>query len=69
LQAPSAHKCKDPISLWLVQRKVRVGWQKAIGALANKNARILWWVMTRGDRFDPNHVPKRSLADQEVAAA
>ncbi len=65
----TAHKRKDPISLWLVQLKERVGWQKAIVALANKNARILWCVMTRGDRFDPNHVPKRSLAGQEVAAA
>jgi hypothetical protein len=25
-------------------------------ALANKNARILWAVMTKGDRFDPRHM-------------
>ena len=25
-------------------------------ALANKNARILWAVMTRGERFDAHHV-------------
>ena len=30
-------------------------------ALANKNARILWCVMTRGERFDPHHVPTRQL--------
>ena len=65
----TAHKRKDPISLWLVQLKERVGWQKAIVALANKNARILWCVMTRGERFDPNHVPKRSQPVQEVAPA
>lgn len=65
----TAHKRKDPISLWLVQLKERVGWQKAVVALANKNARILWCVMTRGDRFDPNFVPKRSLPDQPAAAA
>lgn len=63
----TAHKRKDPISRWLVQLKERVGWQKAVVALANKNARILWCVMTRGDRFDPNHVPKRSAACQKVA--
>lgn len=34
-------------------------------ALANKSARILWCVMTRGERFDPHHVPKRPQATQE----
>ena len=65
----TAHKRKDPISLWLVQLKERVGWQKAVVAMANKNARILWCVMTRGDRFDPNFVPKRCQTVQEAAAA
>ena len=60
----TAHKRKDPISQWLVQLKERVGWQKAVVALANKNARILWCVMTRGERFDPHHVPKRPAAPQ-----
>jgi len=35
-----------------------VGWQKAVVALANKNARILWAVLTRDAAFDPNHVPE-----------
>ena len=34
----------------------RSGWQKAVVALANKNARILWAMMMRSDRFDPNHL-------------
>jgi len=58
----TAHKRNDPISQWLVQLKERVGWQKAVVALANKNARILWCVMTRGERFDPHHVPTRAAA-------
>jgi hypothetical protein len=33
----------------------RVGWQKAVVALANKNARILWAVLTRGLAFNPDH--------------
>ena len=37
--------------------KERVGWQKAVVALANKNARILWAVLTRDADFDPDHVP------------
>jgi hypothetical protein len=48
-----------------VQSKERVGWQKAIVALANKNARIVWAVLTRGVAFDPNHVP---IAPHERAA-
>ena len=54
----TAAKRSDRISQWLVQLKERVGWQKAVVALANKNARILWAVLTRDGRFDPNHVPE-----------
>ena len=52
----SAGKRDDPISRWLVQLTARVGWQKAWVAMANKNARILWAVMTRGQAFDANHL-------------
>ncbi|WP_157272395.1 IS110 family transposase [Azohydromonas aeria] len=53
----TAAKRDDRLSRWLVQLCARVGWQKAAVALANKNARILWAILTRGARFDPNHVP------------
>lgn len=53
----TAHKRKDRLSQWLVQLQERVGWQKTIVALANKNARIVWAVPTRGVAFDSNHVP------------
>jgi len=52
----TAHKRHDRISQWLVQLQARVGWQKAVVALANKNARILWAVLARGRTFDPNHL-------------
>jgi transposase len=52
----SAHKREDPISRWLVQLKERIGWQKACVAMANKNARILWSVLTREKAYNPNHV-------------
>jgi len=52
----SADKRDDAISRWLVQLRARVGWQKACVAMANKNARILWAVMTRDAGFDPRHV-------------
>ena len=54
----SAGKRSDRISQWLVQLKERAGWQKAVVALANKNARILWAVLTRDTSFDPDHVPE-----------
>jgi len=52
----SAGKRDDPISRWLLKLSARVGWQKACVAMANKNARILWAVMTRDRSFDPRHV-------------
>jgi transposase len=51
----TAHKRSDRLSQWVVQLTARVGWQKAAVALANKNARILWAVLSRGQRFDANH--------------
>jgi transposase len=68
----SADKRDDPTSRWLVQLTARVGWQKACVAMANKNARILWAVMTRDKGFDPKHVSvkpqTRQSAPQPAAA-
>ena len=52
----TADKRTDPISRWAAALRDRAGWQKAAVALANKNARILWAVMTRGEAFDARHV-------------
>lgn len=62
----TAHSRDDRISRWLVQLTARVGWQKAVVAMANKNARILWAVLAKGQRFDPDYVSKPGGA---VAAA
>ena len=54
----NAHRHRDPISRWVLALKERAGWQKekkAAVALANKNPRILWEVMTREQRFDRHH--------------
>jgi transposase len=48
----------DRISLWLAQLKERVGGQKTVVALANKNTRILWAVLTRNLAF-PTTCPSR----------
>lgn len=67
----SAGKRDDPTSRWLVQLVARVGWQKACVAMANKNARILWAVMTREQGFDAHHVSVKPQAktSQPVACA
>ena len=52
----TAGKRNDPTSMWLQRLVARVGWQKACVAMANKNARILWAVMTRDQDFDRSHV-------------
>lgn len=52
----TAHRRQDKISQWAVALRERSGWQRAVVALANKNARILWAVMTRGEAFDANHL-------------
>lgn len=58
----------DPISRWVLALKERSGWQKAVVALANKNARILWAVMTRGERFERHHVSVKPGGPQTQAA-
>ena len=52
----TAHRRSDRISSWLCALRERSGWQIAAVALANKNARILWALMTKGEAFDANHL-------------
>jgi transposase len=52
----TAHQRTDRISQWVLELRERLGWQKAVVALANKNARILWAVLTKGTPFDADHV-------------
>jgi transposase len=61
----TAQRRSDRISAWVARLRERAGWQKAAVALANKNARILWAVMTRGEAFDANHL---SVKPQMAAA-
>jgi len=58
----SAHKRTDPISRWALALRERSGWQVAAVALANKNARILWAVMTKAEAYDPHHVSTKPPA-------
>jgi len=51
----AASRRRDPKSQWIVQLQERIGWQKTLVAVANKNARILWAILVRGKPFDPHH--------------
>jgi transposase len=62
----TAHKRSDPISKWLYQLREKSGWQKAAVAMANKNARILWAIMTKGCRFDPGHVSVKPVGPETI---
>ena len=64
----TAHKRDDPISRWAHQLREKSGWQKAVVALANKNARILWAVMTKGKAFDARHVSVKPGSMALIAA-
>jgi transposase len=41
----------DAVSRWAVQLAARVGYWKAIVAIAAKNARMCWAVLQRGESF------------------
>lgn len=62
----TAHRRDDPISKWAHQLREKSGWQKAVVALANKNARILWAVFARGKPFDARHVSIKPGAPRAV---
>jgi transposase len=64
----TAHMRSDPISKWAAALRDRVGWQKAAVALANKNARILWAVMSKGEAFDARHVSLKPGAAAPASA-
>ena len=57
----TAHMRNAPISKWLYQLRERSDWQKAAVAMVNKNARILWAVMTKGCQFDARHTSLRPI--------
>jgi transposase len=57
----TAQQREDPISRWVHQLRLKSGWQKAVVALANKNARILWAVMVKDNPFDVHHVSVKPI--------
>jgi len=55
---------RDRRSLWASRLALKRGFNVAAVALANKNARIIWALLTRGDNYRP-----AVLADPDHQAA
>ena len=70
-QALSAHAAKStrPSAEWFVNLKKRRGHCKAIVAMANKNARIVWAILTRGEVYQADHKPNWNRKRKEGHAA
>lgn len=47
----NADKKKDACSIWITNLKERAGMNKTSVAMAHKNARIIWAMLTRGDVY------------------
>jgi len=58
----AASRRQDRLSRWIVQLESRAGYGKTLIAVANKHARVLWAVMAKGERFDPEFVSKPKAA-------
>ena len=51
-------KREDNLAIWAAKLKEKKGWNKTVVAMANKNARIMWSVMSSGEAcFEKNHRP------------
>jgi transposase len=48
----------DRTSRWVQALRERAGWQRALVALAHKNARILWALLTSGELYQADHVSR-----------
>ncbi len=58
------HK-RDQRSRWAMRIKLARGYNKAAVALANKNARIIWALLTRGENYRPAAISVASAGSVE----
>ncbi len=62
----AAHRRHDPRSLWVSRLMLKRGPNVAAVALANKNARVIWKLLTSGQRYTPR--PSAPEAERPQAA-
>jgi len=51
------------IQKWILDVFVRVGYHKALVAIANKHARMIWAILAKGERFDINAWEKYQVGE------
>ena len=54
---------RDPRGVWANRLRAKRGSHIAVGANANKNARVMWALLTRGESYSetPAHRPQSAL--------
>lgn len=49
-----ASERRGRLERWIVEVHQRLGYFKAVVAIANKNARMIWAILAKGEDYDPN---------------
>ena len=52
--ARKAPEKRGRLQHWMVEAQQRLGYRKAVVAIANKNARMIWAILAKGEAYDPN---------------
>ena len=52
--ARKAPEKRGRLQHWMVEAQQRLGYRKAVVAIANKNARMMWAILAKGEAYDPN---------------
>ncbi len=45
---------RSRLEQWMIELARRVGYHKALTAVANKHARMIWAILAKGENYDPN---------------
>jgi transposase len=40
------------LQCWIMEARVRLGYQKTLVAIANKHARMIWAILAKGEQYD-----------------
>lgn len=52
--ARKAPEKRDRLQQWMVAAHQRLGYRKSVVAIANKNARMIWAMLAKGESYDPD---------------
>ena len=64
LRCPSEKRSR--LQTWIVGVHNRIGYHKALVAIANKHARILWAILAHGEQYDPDAWQRYAHGDARV---